>query len=151
MISFMSAKKFNQKGFLLAILTAVLIATYTIIDGIGVRNTENAFTYIFWMLLLNGIPMLIYAFISKNGFQKKNTYNFTEGAIAGVLAILGYGLVVWSMQFIEIAYVSSIREVSIVLATIISLYLLKEKAAAKRIIPSILIVTGVTLVYFQIN
>ena len=151
MISFMSAKKFNQKGFLLAILTAVLIATYTIIDGIGVRNTENAFTYIFWMLLLNGIPILIYALISKNGFRKKNTYSLIEGTSAGVLAILGYGLVVWSMQFIEIAYVSSIREVSIVLATIISLYLLKEKAAAKRIIPSILIVTGITLVYFQIN
>ena len=151
MISFISINKFNKKGFLLAISTASLIATYTIIDGIGVRNTENAFTYIFWMLLLNGIPMLIYAFISKNGFQKKNTYNFTEGAIAGVLAILGYGLVVWSMQFIEIAYVSSIREVSIVLATIISLYLLKEKAAKKRILPSILIVTGVTVVYLQIN
>ena len=103
------------------------------------------------MLLLNGIPILIYALISKNGFRKKNTYSLIEGASAGVLAILGYGLVVWSMQFIEIAYVSSIREVSIVLATIISLYLLKEKAAAKRIIPSILIVTGVTLVYFQIN
>ncbi len=103
------------------------------------------------MLLLNGIPMLIYAVISKNGFRKKNTYSLIEGTSAGVLAILGYGLVVWSMQFIEIAYVSSIREVSIVLATIISLYLLKEKAATKRIIPSILIVTGVTLVYFQIN
>jgi len=151
MISFISTNKFNQKGFLLAILTASLIATYTIIDGSGVRNTENAFTYIFWMLLLNGIPMLIYAIISKNGFRKKNTYSLIEGISAGVLAILGYGLVVWSMQFIEIAYVSSIREISIVLATIISLYLLKEKAATKRIIPSILIVTGVTLVYFQIN
>jgi len=151
MISLISTNKFNQKGFLLAILTASLIATYTIIDGSGVRNTENAFTYIFWMLLLNGIPMLIYAIISKNGFRKKNTYSLIEGISAGVLAILGYGLVVWSMQFIEIAYVSSIREISIVLATIISLYLLKEKAATKRIIPSILIVTGVTLVYFQIN
>ena len=151
MISFISNNKFNHKGFLFAILTASLIATYTIVDGIGVRNTENAFTYIFWMLLLNGIPMLIYAIISKNGFRKKNTYRLIEGTSAGVLAILSYGLVVWSMQFIEIAYVSSIREVSIVLATIISLYLLKEKAATKRIIPSILIVAGVTLVYFQIN
>ena len=151
LISFISTKKFNQKGFLLAIITAGLIATYTIIDGVGVRNTENAFTYIFWMLLLNGIPMLIYAIISKDGFCKKNTYTILEGTSAGVLAILSYGLVVWSMQYIEIAYVSSIREVSIVLATIISLYLLKEKAATKRIMPSILIVTGITLVYFQIN
>ena len=46
LISFISTKKFNQKGFLLAIITAGLIATYTIIDGVGVRNTENAFTYV---------------------------------------------------------------------------------------------------------
>ena len=83
------------------------------------------------MLLLNGIPILLYALISKNGLRKKNSYALIDGIVAGVLAILGYGLVVWSMQFIEIAYVSSIREVSIVLATILSVYLLKEKEAKK--------------------
>tara|TARA_A100001234_G_scaffold159472_1_gene140854 strand:+ start:249 stop:560 length:312 start_codon:yes stop_codon:yes gene_type:complete len=103
------------------------------------------------MLLLNGIPMLIYASFAKNGLRKKNSYNIKDGIAAGVLAILGYGLVVWSMQFIEIAYVSSIREISIVLATIISLYILKEKDALKRIVPSIIIVSGVTILYFQIT
>ena len=103
------------------------------------------------MLLLNGIPILLYALISKNGLRKKNSYHLIDGIVAGVLAILGYGLVVWSMRFIEIAYVSSIREVSIVLATILSVYLLKEKDAKKRIMPSIMIVIGVTLVYFQIG
>ena len=70
---------------------------------------------------------------------------------AGILAILGYGLVVWSMQFIEIAYVSSIRELSIVLATLLSFYLLKETDARKRVIPSIIICAGITVLYFQIT
>ncbi|MDC6447541.1 DMT family transporter [Alphaproteobacteria bacterium] len=151
MISFLTTKKFNKSAFIIATTTAVLIATYTLLDGIAVRKTGNAFTFIFWMLLLNGIPMLIYALISKNGLRKKHSYILIDGIIAGVLAILGYGLVVWSMQFIEIAYVSSIREVSIVFATILSVYLLKEKDAKKRIVPSIIIVMGVTLVYFQIG
>ena len=82
--------------------------------------------------------------------SQENTYTLIELNSAGVLlAILSYGLVVWSMQYIEIAYVSSIREVSIVLATIISLYLLKEKVAAKEFMPSILIVTGVTPCIFS--
>ena len=84
-------------------------------------------------------------------YVKKILTTLIDGIVAGVLAILGYGLVVWSMRFIEIAYVSSIREVSIVLATILSVYLLKEKDAKKRIMPSIMIVIGVTLVYFQIG
>ena len=74
-----------------------------------------------------------------------------NGVVAGILAILGYGLVVWSMQFIEIAYVSSIREISIVFATLLSFYLLKETDARKRVIPSIIICTGITVLYFQIT
>ena len=151
MISFLTAKKFNRSAFIIATTTASLIATYTILDGIAVRLSENAFTFIYWMLLLNGMPMLIYAFFSQTGLRKKNSYKVTDGIVAGVLAILGYGLVVWSMQFIEIAYVSSIREISIVLATLLSFYLLKEKDAHKRIMPSIIICTGITILYFQIT
>lgn len=151
MISFLTAKKFNRSAFIIATTTASLIATYTILDGIAVRLSENAFTFIYWMLLLNGIPMLIYAFFSQTGLRKKNSYKVKDGIIAGILAILGYGLVVWSMQFIEIAYVSSIREISIVLATLLSFYLLKEKDAHKRIMPSIIICTGITILYFQIT
>ena len=151
MISFLTAKKFNRSAFIIAIITASLIATYTILDGMAVRKSENAFTFIYWMLLLNGIPMLIYAFFSETGFRKKNSYNIKDGVVAGVLAILGYGLVVWSMQYIEIAYVSSIREISIVLATLLSFYLLKETDASKRLMPSIIICTGITILYFQIT
>ena len=53
-------------------------------------------------------------------------------------------------QIIEIAYVSSIREISIVIAAIIGLLFLAEKEAKKRIIPSILIVMGISIVYFQL-
>ena len=151
MISFLTAKKFNKSAFIIAITTASLIATYTILDGIAVRRSENAFTFIYWMLLLNGIPMLIYAFFSQTGLRKKNSYKVRDGVVAGILAILGYGLVVWSMQFIEIAYVSSIREISIVLATLLSFYLLKESDARKRVMPSIIICTGITILYFQIT
>jgi uncharacterized membrane protein len=55
------------------------------------------------------------------------------------------------MQFIEIAYVSSIREISIVMATLFSFYLLKEADARKRVMPSIIICTGITILYFQIT
>ena len=151
MISFLTAKKFNKSAFIIAIITASLIATYTILDGMAVRKSENAFTFIYWMLLLNGIPMLIYASFSQSGFQNKKSYKIIDGVIAGVLAILGYGLVVWSMQYIEIAYVSSIREISIVLATLLSFYLLKEKDARKRVVPSIIICIGITILYFQIT
>ena len=150
LISFSSKINFNKPAFFLAVSTAIFITTYTLIDGIGVRSSENAFSYIFWLIALNGVPILFISIFSKNGLRKKESYSIKAGIAAGIFATLSYALVVWSMQFIEIAYVSGIREVSIVFATIIGMLFLSEKYASKRIIPSILIALGIATVYFQI-
>ena len=89
-------------------------------------------------------------FFSKKGLRDRNSYTIKSGIAAGFFATSSYALVVWGMQFIEIAYVSSIREISIVIAAIIGLLFLAEKEAKKRIIPSILIVLGISIVYFQL-
>ena len=150
LISYSAKSKFNKPAFYLAVSTAILITIYTLIDGIGVRKSENGFSYIFWLIALNGVPLLLISLFSKNGLRKRNTYTIKSGVAAGIFATLSYAIVVWGMQYIEIAYVSSIREVSIVFATIIGMIFLFEKNASKRIIPSILIVSGITIVYFQI-
>ena len=150
LISYSKNLSFNFRGFALAISTAILITAYTLVDGVGVRLSENGFSYIYWIFTLNGIPLLIIGFISKDGLRKRETYTFRSGIAAGVFATSSYAIVVWSMQFIEIAYVSSIREISIVFAAIIGLLFLFEMNAKSRIIPSILIVSGISVVYFQI-
>ena len=150
LISYSKNLSFNFRGFALAISTAILITAYTLVDGVGVRLSENGFSYIYWLFTLNGIPLLIIGLISKDGLRKKETYTFRSGIAAGVFATSSYAIVVWSMQFIEIAYVSSIREISIVFAAIIGMLFLFEENAKSRIIPSILIVSGISVVYFQI-
>lgn len=150
LISFSSKIKFNKQAFFLSISTAILITTYTLIDGIGVRNSENGFSYIFWLIALNGVPILVISIFSQNGLRKTKSYSIKSGVAAGIFATLSYALVVWSMQFIDIAYVSGIREISIIFATIIGMLFLSEKYASKRIMPSILIALGIATVYFQL-
>ena len=108
LISYSKNLSFNFRGFALAISTAILITAYTLVDGVGVRLSENGFSYIYWLFTLNGIPLLIIGLISKDGLRKRETYTFRSGIAAGVFATSSYAIVVWSMQFIEIAYVSSI-------------------------------------------
>ena len=151
LISYSKNHKFNFSAFILATSTAFLIAFYTIIDGMGVRLSENKFSFLFWLLLLNGIPILIISIFSKEKLLSNlNIKIIFWGIPAGILAILSYGIVVWSMQYLEIAYVSSIRETSIVLATIMGLIFLDEKKAIGRIPPAVLVVIGITIVYLQI-
>ena len=151
LISYSKNHKFNFSAFILAASTALLIAIYTIIDGMGVRLSENKFSYLFWLLLLNGIPLLLISIFSKEKLLSNlNTKIIYWGIPAGILAILSYGIVVWSMQHLEIAYVSSTREISILLATIMGFIILKEKKARGRMLPAVLVVIGITIVYFQI-
>ena len=151
LISYSKIHQFNRIAFILATSTAVLITAYTLIDGIGIRKSENAYSYLFWMLLLNGIPVLLIALLSKSrALIKIDRSLLAWGTLAGCLAILSYGIVVWSMQHLEIAYVSSIRETSIVIATLLGFFILQEKEAKNRIVPSALVMVGISIVYFQL-
>ncbi|MDC0498136.1 DMT family transporter [Alphaproteobacteria bacterium] len=151
LISYSDKIKFNYSAFGLGFLTAIMITAYTLVDGIGVRHSENPFSFLYWMLLLNGTPALIASFFFKNnGLRSINKNLVFTGMAFGILAPLAYGLAVWCMQFLPIAYVSSMRETSIIFATLIGALLLKEKAASKRVIPSIFVVIGISLIYFQI-
>ena len=151
LISYSKKNKFNKIAFSLALFTALMIAAYTLVDGIGIRHSENAYTYLYWMLLLNGTPVLIASFMFKNnGLRKINKDLLVKGIIFGLLAPLAYGLVVWCMQYLPIAYASTIRETSIIFATLLGFFILKEKDANSRMVPATFIVIGIGILYFQI-
>ena len=151
LISYSKKNKFNKVAFILGALTAIMITSYTLVDGIGVRQSSNAYTYLYWMLLLNGIPVLIASFLFKGtGLRKVNKDLLFKGISFGVLAPFAYGLVVWCMQYLPIAYASAMRETSIIFATLIGVIILKEKEANSRIVPAIFIVIGIGILYFQI-
>ena len=151
LISYSDRLKFNYLAFGLGFLTALMITAYTLVDGIGVRHSDNPYTFLYWMLLLNGTPALIVSFFFKNtGLRQINKNLIFTGLAFGILAPLAYGLAVWCMQYLPIAYVSSFREISIIFATLIGLFILKEVTAAKRVVPSLFVVIGISLLYFQI-
>ena len=151
LISYSDRIKFNYTAFGLGFLTAIMITAYTLVDGIGVRHSPDPYTFLYWMLLLNGTPALVVSFLFKDsGIRIINKNLIFTGILFGILAPLAYGLVVWCMQYLPIAYVSSLRESSIIFATLIGMIILKENTASKRIFPSLFIVVGISILYFQI-
>ena len=151
LISYSDRIKFNYTAFGLGFLTAIMITAYTLVDGIGVRHSPDPYTFLYWMLLLNGTPALVVSFLFKDsGIRIINKNLIFTGILFGILAPLAYGIVVWCMQYLPIAYVSSLRESSIIFATLIVMIILKENTASKRIFPSLFIVVGISILYFQI-
>ncbi len=45
-----------------ALINAVVIVAYTIVDGLGVRASRNAWSYVLWLFFLNTFPLLAIGF-----------------------------------------------------------------------------------------
>ena len=53
----------SRRGVALALANAAVIATYTLIDGVGVRVSGAPVSYTLWLFLLNAIPLLGWALL----------------------------------------------------------------------------------------
>ena len=55
----------SRKGTLLALANAAVIATYTLIDGAGVRLSGAPVAYAMWLFLLNALPLVAWALVAR--------------------------------------------------------------------------------------
>lgn len=139
----LAAPKTGRKGIGLALLNAVLIAGYTLLDGHGVRLAGSAIAYILWSFVLSGLIFFIFAL--KMQYRQMGEYfrhNWHLGLIGGIGSFFSYGLALWAMTLAPVAIVAALRETSILFATLISIFILKERINAVRIISSCIILIG---------
>ncbi|MBN8950905.1 MULTISPECIES: EamA family transporter [unclassified Rhizobium] len=139
------ARKGSRRAIVLALTNAVVIATYTYVDGIGARISGNSISYTLWMALLP--PVLLFAWaISQRGVNAVAAhvrYNWWRGLIGGGGSIASYGLALWAMTKAPVAMVAALRETSILFALVISVVVLKERSSIWRYIAGGIIAAGV--------
>jgi drug/metabolite transporter (DMT)-like permease len=139
------ARKGSRRAIVLALANAVVIATYTYVDGIGARISGNSVSYTLWMALLP--PVLLFAWaISQRGVNAVAAhvrYNWWRGLIGGGGSIASYGLALWAMTKAPVAMVAALRETSILFALVISVVVLKERSSIWRYVAGAIIAAGV--------
>jgi drug/metabolite transporter (DMT)-like permease len=120
-------ESFSKSQFKFAIINALVIAAYTVVDGLGVRQSGNAVAYVFASALFD--PILAYYF----GFRKSAMVvigfaraNWALVVLGSIISLGGYTIVLWAMTMAPIAIVSGLRETSVVFAAIISVFWFKE-------------------------
>ena len=137
-----------MKPLLMALTVGVFIASYTVVDGIGLRYSSSAFSYIAWLSFLDGIPLMAWAFIFQgNAFR---TYLRTDGRkamVGGVFSLAAYALVLYVLSIGSMAHVSALRETSVLFAVVLGAVTLKERFGAIRCVAAIAIVTGVVTMH----
>ena len=139
----------NKAGLMLALLNAGLIASYTLIDGYGVRLSGTPASYTLWIFLLTGIPLIAWAFVARRvDFKNYIAANWHLGLIGGAGTIISYGLALWAMTLAPVAVIAALRETSILFGTAISMFVLKEQISKVRMIAVCIIAMGAGILRF---
>ncbi len=136
----------DTRGVTLAVATGLVTATYTVIDGLGVRASQSPLAFIAWIYVIMGIPLPLAALIWRRekltGFLRTS---WKPGVTAGLFSILSYGIIVWALSLGAMAPVAALREVSVVIAAIIGTTFLREPFGRRRILAACLVAIGIVV------
>ncbi len=126
--------------------TGLMIALYTVVDGVGVRQSGTVTGYLGWIFLLQG-PVLPLLALAREGrrLPARLAPVWRRGLAGGVLSLSAYGLVVWAQTRGTLASVAALRETSIVIASIMGTLLFGERFGRARVAASALVVTGIVI------
>jgi drug/metabolite transporter (DMT)-like permease len=129
-----------------AVLTGLAIASYTIVDGLGVRAAHGSYSYAGLMFLLQGPVFPVVAVLRRPVSRWREMPVVSRGLLAGALSVVAYGTVLWAQSQAPLAEVAAIRETSVVFAALIGMVFLKERFGTRRVVAAALIATGIVLI-----
>lgn len=134
------------KALFWGLTTSVLIAFYTVVDGLGVRAAGNSISYILWLFIFEVVPIgLILLLTRRQAWVKYICERPAMIITGGVASSAAYGLVIFAMSLGAMAVVSSLRETSVIFAAIIGAMFLREPFGPARIRAALLVASGIIL------
>ena len=137
----------DRRGLVFAAGTALFIAAYTVTDAMGARLSGDAVSYVAWLAILDGLPMLIAAAVlRRTALAHHLAARKLKSAVGGALQLTAYGLVVWALALAPMAAVSALRETGVLFAAIIGVKLLGEPLGTRRITAAALVAAGIAMI-----
>lgn len=133
----------------LSLATGSCISIYSLVDGIGVRLSGNTLSYWAWGAFLH---LFIAGFA---GWRKRRILSqlplriWIVGISGGIVSMTAYGLVLYAKNFAPLGAVSALRETSVIFATLIGFFLLKEGNWKLRVGAAIFMVLGISMIGFN--
>jgi drug/metabolite transporter (DMT)-like permease len=136
----------TRQGLSWALLQAACVVGYTIVDARAVRLT-GAGTYILWDAVACGCVMLFMFVVHTRGRLGPVLHaQSARAVIAGIVAYATYGLVLLAYQWGPVSSLAALRETSILFATCLAAFWLKERVAGGRWLPIVGIGAGAGLI-----
>lgn len=139
----------NGHAALMALITGIFIASYSLVDGMGARVAGTSLGFYSYLGIANAICMAVYIRLKSpttlTAIATKGRGIFIWGGGASFVA---YAIVTWAFTQAPIALVTALRETSIVFALLIGVFFLKERLDLIKVFSTLTTLLGAILLRF---
>lgn len=147
------SRRSGRRGYLLAVATGAVIASYTLVDGLGVRESDSAAGYAAWQMLIHG-PLVVAVCVALMRRQAgaADWRGLAPGAgwrvallgvAGGMLSGVAYAVVLWAQSRASLSLVSALRETSVLFAGVIGALLFGERLSVRQLVAAGGVVCGI--------
>lgn len=132
-----------------ALLTGVLIAAYTVVDGLGARSAASAISYAVLLTVGDGVAtaLIVLSWKGRRAFMLDGR-SMRLCTFAAAMQLGACWLAVWALSRAPMGSVSALRETSVLFVALISTFLLKERLGAWRLVSAAFVCGGIVFIRF---
>ena len=145
----MVGKPSSVPGIEFALLTGLIIATYSVIDAAGARRIDDGLTYSAAVYVVNAAmatPLVLWV-RGRAAFDALRR-DWVAMAVAGAASVVAYALVLSAALLAPVGPVSAVRETSVILGAWLGTVRLGEGGRQRRVVAAIGVVAGIALLSF---
>ena len=130
-----------------ACLTGLTISIYSLLDALGARASGDAITYMGLSAFATFLPTTAYGFWRRGSKPLRANLRGRAPQLlaAGAMTVIGFGLALWAQTIAPIAYVTALRETSVVFGAAIAALLLREPVSRRRWLGAVVVAAGATV------
>jgi len=133
-------------GVLAAVGVGLTVASYTLVDGIGVRLAGNPVSYIAWVFIGN-FTVAMYILPGRLArLRALSGKTIALGLTGGIISGCGYGLVLYAKTLAQLGLVSALRETSVIFAAMIGVLWFNEGPRGRRLVAAAIVACGIVLI-----
>ena len=135
----------RRRGVRWALATGVAIATYTVVDGFGVRASHDALRYAVPLFALQSTLWIVGVVVVRRREWLPSRRQTAIGLASGVLSISGYVIVLWAQTRAPLGIVSALRETGVLWAALIGAVIFHEGRLRRILLPAVLVSAGIVV------
>ncbi len=136
------------RALAVALANALVIALYTVNDGIGARLSHSPIAYALWTFVLPGVPtalILLRGRVGRVFAEESAGAILARGVGGGACSVASYTLALWAMTLAPIGAVAALRESAMVFGVAFAWLFLNERPHKRAILAALTILLGAVM------